>query len=313
MENRSVRQNGFILITNVREVKLRQFDTSSRLGMLLVYMMCFQIVKYNTLTITKTSYHFAIAIARSDLDLPIRRQSMHIINPPIWKAVGSFLKAILSRRGRQSLVLHNGTHEQTLQSLATFSVPSHCIPRSMEGELEVCLEAFTKARLTIEDQEDENDTSSDDPNSSSDGDFTSSNGMDMMNIDTQAQFFRDDRNVDPQVFEQQTNNTQKRVSLSPEPSQLYNNTMIRKEPSKKKTHPGRHGDRRMNRAVEARQKDPNISLLSALLAGGFIFPQIYSPGVKLSKVKDTDGVTVYQRKNQLNRRLREERNRKAKS
>ena len=116
-----------------------------------------------------THYSFlgGIAIARSDLDLPIRRQSIHIINPPIWKAVGSFLKAILSRRGRQSLVLHNGTHEQTLQSLATFSIPNHCVPRSMGGELEVCLEAFTKARLTIEDQEDENDTTSDDPSNNS--------------------------------------------------------------------------------------------------------------------------------------------------
>ena len=175
--------------------------------------------------------------------------------------------------------------------------------------MEVCLEAFTKARLTIEGQEDDNDITSDDPNSNSDDDYTSSNGMNMMNIDTQAQSFRDDMNFDPLVFDQQT-----QVSLSPDlPSQFSNNnTMIRKEPTKmKRKYPGRHGDRRMNRAVEARQKDPNTSLLSALLAGGFIFPQIYSPGVKLSKVKDTDGVTVYQRKNQLNRRLREERNRKA--
>ena len=285
MENRSVRENGFIFIVNVREVKLRHFDPSSRL-----------------------------AVARSDLDLPIRRQNIHICNPPIWKAVGSFIKAILSKRGRQSLVLHNGTHEQTLQSLATFSMPNRCVPRSMGGELEVCLGAFTKARLTIEDQEDENDTTSDDPNSSSDGDYSSSNDMDMVNIDTQAQSFHVDRNFDPLVFEQQTNDiTQKRVSLSPEPSQLNNNAMIRNEPPKMKKHPGRHGDIRMRRAVEARQKDPNISLLSALLAGGFIFPQIYSPGVKLSKVKDLDGVTVYQRKNQLNRRLREERNKKAKT
>jgi len=114
----------------------------------------------------------------------------------------------------------------------------------MGGELEVCLEAFTYARLTIEDQEDDNDKTSDDPYSSSDGDYTSSDGM---NIDTQAQSFRVDRNVDPQVFEQQTNNTQKRVSLSPEPSQLYNNTMVIKEPPKKKKHPGRHGDIRMRR------------------------------------------------------------------
>ena len=75
---------------------------------------------------------------------------------------------------------------------------------------------------------------------------------------------------------------------------------------------GRHGDKRMNKAVKARQQDPKMSLLAALLHGGFIFPQLYTPGVKTSHVKDTEGVTVYQRKNQLNRRLREERNRKTK-
>ena len=81
---------------------------------------------------------------------------------------------------------------------------------------------------------------------------------------------------------------------------------------KHKKHPGRNGDIRMSKAVKARHLDSNISLLSALLAGGFVFPDMYKPGVKLSKVKDLDGVTVYQRKNQLNRRLREERNRKTK-
>ena len=87
-----------------------------------------------------------------------------------------------------------------------------------------------------------------------------------------------------------------------------------KEPIKikYKSHPGRHGDERMNKAVKARQQDPKMSLIAALLHGGFIFPQLYTPGVKMSQVKDTEGVTVYQRKNQLNRRLREERNRKMK-
>jgi len=59
-------------------------------------------------------------------------------------------------------------------------------------------------------------------------------------------------------------------------------------------HPGRHGDKRMNRALEARKKDPDLSLLAALLAGGFIFPQLYS--VKMAGVLDVDGVSVYQRK-----------------
>ena len=39
MENRSARRNGFIAIVNVRGGKLRQFDTSSRLGMLFFYMV----------------------------------------------------------------------------------------------------------------------------------------------------------------------------------------------------------------------------------------------------------------------------------
>ena len=68
--------------------------------------------------------------------------------------------------------------------------------------------------------------------------------------------------------------------------------------------PGRSGDERMNKAVLARKHDPNISLMQALLIGGFVFPEMYTPGVKMAKVKDTDGVTVEQRKNQLNRRLR---------
>ena len=73
MENMGVRENGFVLITNVREVKLRHFDTSSRL-----------------------------AVARSDLDLPIRRQNIHICNPPIWKAVGSFYSHLCYTMGRMS-------------------------------------------------------------------------------------------------------------------------------------------------------------------------------------------------------------------
>jgi len=77
------------------------------------------------------------------MDLPIRRQSVHLCKPPFWKILGSFVKAILSRRGRQSFVIHNGTPEQILQSLAAFSIPSRCVPRKMGGEIEVCLEAFS--------------------------------------------------------------------------------------------------------------------------------------------------------------------------
>ena len=88
------------------------------------------------------------------------------------------------------------------------------------------------------------------------------------------------------------------------------------ETTKKKAHstatkpqPGRPGDPRMNRAVQAKLEDPDLPLLDALALGGFVFEDLNKPGVKSSQVRDKDGVTVYQRRNQLLRRLRKERKR----
>ena len=71
-----------------------------------------------------------------------------------------------------------------------------------------------------------------------------------------------------------------------------------------RVHPGRTGDKRMNKAFDAKKQNPKMSHLDAILAGGFVFPNIYAPGVKLGDAKDLDGVSVNQRKNQLMRRLR---------
>jgi len=73
---------------------------------------------------------------------------------------------------------------------------------------------------------------------------------------------------------------------------------------------GRGGDERMNLAFQLKKQNPDMSLLDALIAGGFIFPRLHADGVKTSQVKDTDDILLSQRKNQLNRRLREDRNRK---
>lgn len=64
---------------------------------------------------------------------------------------------------------------------------------------------------------------------------------------------------------------------------------------------GRKGDPRMHRAVAARMADPDISLLDALIAGGFDYSKDCKNDVTLL---DSDGVTLGQRKNQLSRRLR---------
>jgi hypothetical protein len=68
---------------------------------------------------------------------------------------------------------------------------------------------------------------------------------------------------------------------------------------------GRHGDNRMHRAVAARLLKPDLSLLQALIEGGFVFPDINETDCKSDRnVYDSDGVLLCQRKNQLSRRLR---------
>ena len=78
----------------------------------------------------------------------------------------------------------------------------------------------------------------------------------------------------------------------------------------KGAHPRRSGDERMNKAIGAKRLNPNMSHLDAILAGGFMFPNMNAPGVKFGDAKDLDGVRINQRKNQLMRRLRNEKKKK---
>lgn len=68
---------------------------------------------------------------------------------------------------------------------------------------------------------------------------------------------------------------------------------------------GRRGDPRMHKAVAARLANKQLSLLQALLVGGFEFPDgIRGEGKCDRNVYDSDNVLLCQRKNQLSRRLR---------
>jgi len=81
---------------------------------------------------------------------------------------------------------------------------------------------------------------------------------------------------------------------------------------------GRGGDVRMHQAVAARLAAPSLTLMEALVEGGFSFPtssnKDHSGGFSPPKTKtvDEDGVQLKQRKNQLTRRLRVIRNKKKK-
>jgi len=67
------------------------------------------------------------------------------------------------------------------------------------------------------------------------------------------------------------------------------------------------GDHRMTRALEAKVACPGMSLLDALIAGGFNYPASRQKGENDRTIMDDEGVMLLQRKNQLCRRLRERR------
>ena len=64
--------------------------------------------------------------------------------------VAPLVNAVLSLRSRQTLTLHNGPNDRVLESLAAYSLPKEVIPRDMGGLLDVSLDAFAQARLSIE-------------------------------------------------------------------------------------------------------------------------------------------------------------------
>ncbi len=72
-----------------------------------------------------------------------------------------------------------------------------------------------------------------------------------------------------------------------------------------KTKVGGRGDPRMKKSVSVKLINPNLSLLDALLIGGFRFnrnPEMI--GHSDSTTYDSDNIMMRQRKNQLNRRMR---------
>ena len=70
---------------------------------------------------------------------------------------------------------------------------------------------------------------------------------------------------------------------------------------------GRRADPRMNRALVLSLEDPNLPRLDALVAGGFQFgaSQTELEMVTPAAIKDSEGVSLRQRRDQLSRRLRE--------
>jgi len=172
--------------------------------------------------------------------------------------VASAVKALLSMNQRQTVFLHGGSEEVILDSLATCSMPRRCIPKELGGALEWSVEAFIKTRLAIEEGG---------------------------GVDIQSNHLSSDA-ANANSSQLGCGNTTQSANKKVEGKKKAKTTKFKV--------PGRGGDQRMHKAVQARVQNPDLSLTNALLAGGFIFEELGKPNVKASEAKDSDGVTLYQ-------------------
>lgn len=221
------------------------------------------------------------AICTSDRIFPIRWRQTHCCHTnPVFPLVASMVKSVLSQEQRESFVLHNGTCEQVIESFRVNGVPKECLPTDMGGSIVLSPELFIRERLATE------------------GCFKLEKSDDA----SQLRVTRPENVVGSSVDTALLVPEKKPHAQVKKPKKKASSTA-----TKQSVQPGRPGDPRMNAAVQAKLEDPDLPLLEALAVGGFIFEDINKPGVKSSEVRDKDGVTVYQRRNQLLRRLRKER------
>jgi len=269
------------------------------------------------------------------------------------------IKAVLSPRQRESLLMHHGSDQRVLESLAEQGLPKHCVPVNIGGTLHVSGDTFVQDRLLIEGSVSELSGRIATILSSNHADYggaksktakfesRSSAGISAASITTNhiesrlkssgtSQISTEGwESIPPHKKNHQVISSEIKVAnasshhagrkATNDNSPLEVNVLKRKphtdasnenkdtnidEPKEKvakviRRYPGAAGDPRMNLAVQAKLENPNLSTLAALTKGGFVFDDISdSPRRSMSEVRDADNITLYQRRNQLMRRLR---------
>ena len=221
--------------------------------------------------------------------LPIEMRAHHLCHPSaVQRYVLVPASKFFSPPGpRLRFVMHCGTEEEVVQALGRYRLPRRCLPTSLGGTVVLDMHRWVLDRLNLEQQQ------------------------------QQALQFQQALQL------QQAVGVAARMESSPlSPNGAHDDSTCNTGPMTKRVKTnvpsgtdssgaagsgrltGRGAgrgrpDRRMKRALELKLANPNMSLLDALVGGGFVFNDEQG-----GEVVDTDGVRLAQRKNNLLRRIR---------
>ena len=231
--------------------------------------------------------------------MPVRVRGIHLCYPSkvAYFIIYPVLKQIFGRHFRLRFKMHFGTQEKVLRELRDeYCLPVDRLPVELGGTVVLNMDQFLADRTAIENSE---------------LGIGRASSQEVLLISTRKS--KRTREVKPKAAEITSSpppppppsSKSKRKVPSPKPRASPTTSHFdgkKKEATKKSGIKGRRPDPRMARAVEARMSDPSLTLLDALVIGGYVFND---------KKVDQDGTTLRQRTNNLCRRIRIEKERLA--
>ena len=259
MEDPEARKNGVVIVADGRDIQKRHY---SRKMKLLVKVM--------------------------GSVMPVRVRGIHLCYPSkvAYFILYPVLKQILGRHFRLRFKMHFGTQEKVLRELRDgYCLPLERLPVELGGTVVLNMDRFLADRTALENSE-----------------LGTSSSQEVLSTRKSKRT----REVKPKAAKitspspppPQPSSKSKRKVPSPKPRASPTTSHYgekKKEAKKKSNIKGRRPDPRMARAVEARMGDPSLTLLDALVIGGYVFND---------KKIDQDGTTLRQRTNNLCRRIR---------
>ena len=226
---------------------------------------------------------------------PIRNRSIHGCN--VSPLLMQFLVPVFRRFATKSIRLrtrvHRGSGEDLLRSLAEYSLPRDRVPSDLGGSVVLDVNRFIIDRFQVE---------------------ASQAGVNLQVSETGSKDQADRTGTTLSSAARHHNQHGKAPPIhgpsvgaaAAAVSRIHTNPS-----SSKRTGPRNIADPRMVKAVRAKQDDPDLSLYDALISGGFSFTK-NGPGSTDYDFFDEHDVSLKQRKNNLCRRLKKEKEKQEK-
>ena len=230
--------------------------------------------------LSQTSRKFATQMSWLMNDgLPIRIRAVHTFNvsPLVQYVIRPLVMRLIAKNMRLRNTFHHGDQSAILSSLKGFCLPKDRLPTEMGGDIDLSMD---QNQMVFE-----SSTSAPPP-------------------------------LPPTISHKPSkNNKKKKRSRQSEGIANRDDADIALYQKMRRTRDmsniGRKPDERMERALIASLEDKNLASVDALLNGGFTFPGFSSKEdmrtgkLKAKDIMDANGISLRQRKDQLNRRIRQ--------